>query len=165
MKKDEEQVEFCKKSGTGGSVLGGQIRTIRKSSNMQSNNKSKKANAKGTGRKAVIDAVNNAQDKTDSAKLDVKYQDAKRWNNVNDLVQNLKKAGNRDAYLGAWKEAGGDKAVEALRDAWGDPIYKKFDDAKRDKSKADNERERATIAVNDRKIAIDEEEEFRLKRR
>ena len=81
------------------------------------------------------------------------------------MAQNLKKAGNRDAYIGAYDKAGGDKATETLRDTWGDPVYKKFDDAKRDKGKADNERDRSTTAVNDRKIAIEGNKEFRTKPR
>ena len=121
--------------------------------------------AKNEKRIALQNAYYDAQDATDSAKLDVKYQDAKRWNKLNDLAQNLKKAGNRDAYLGAYDKAGGDKATETLRDTWGDPVYKKFDDAKTYKGKADNERERSTTAVNDRKIAIDGNKEFRTKPR
>lgn len=123
------------------------------------------ADAKDERRIALQNAYASAQDATDAAKIDVTYQDAKRWNKLNDLAQNLKKAGNRDAYIGAWDKAGGDKAMETVRDAWGDPVYKKFDDAKRDKGKADNERDRSTTAVNDRKVAIEGSKEFRVKRR
>ena len=123
------------------------------------------ADAKNEARLKFEREYADAQDATDAAKIDVKYQDAKRWNKLNDLAQNLKKAGNRDAYLGAWDKAGGDKAMETVRDAWGDPVYKKFDDAKTNKGKADNERDRSTTAVNDRKVAIEGSKEFRVKRR
>lgn len=161
----DKQFNYYKNSTKGGAILAGQASYIRRSGGADFNREFAAADAKDERRIALQNAYYDAQDATDSAKLDVKYQDAKRWNKLNDLAQNLKKAGNRDAYLGAYDKAGGDKATETLRDTWGDPVYKKFDDAKTYKGKADNERERSTTAVNDRKIAIDGNKEFRTKPR
>ncbi len=123
------------------------------------------ADAKNEDRIALQNAYYNAQDATDSARLDVTYQNAKRWNKVNDLAQNLKKAGNRDAYIGAYDKAGGDKATETLRDTWGDPVYKKFSNAKAEKGHADLAGDKGDAAVADRKASIDGNKAFRPKPR